>query len=631
MIFKGPLAGGISQNGYPTDILKSGLQKYIRRGEIQKALYCCWELELFHNLMKNETDEQKRRSLKGFLTNIINRLIIISVEDIGIGCIGIPILIEHVIERYRDDSTRKGALYTLVKYMCEVPRAREISHINTVYYQVLNSDKKDQYILQYPDIYNFDRNITDNMLGFRRLYDKQQDGCFYYFAKQLQENGKNSTMPMISYVIDLETQPNRKKVMCILQQWYKEYSFREFFIFAFQIVLIGLRKQLQIDVGQISSKLKQMDTNEWEESYAFNLKGNRLEMDDYVVDKHTRDGKKMGKGTREFATEGSYVSNESVDLNLQYKEIYISFRQQNNTIIQVEKQDRPCAGITKPNNPCKNKGRYQNGDSWYCSIHNTSKVKVEELLVDIKHKISKETLELMYLGPRGQLMTGKHKKQVFLPKEGKLAGKVVKGPWYTSDIPKLNRMLFRLNEAKKWKIPCIPFMIVSGFDGEMYTLYRNLSSREPSKWILENRQDPYVAYPECISSKYDTVEIIQRESLGIRQLHKCDTKLQDEILFGNQFLFQGIVLMAILGVGDMGPYNILVTEDNQGWIVDYDENTSKTAFTEIGHLYAKSAKCYTDQFLRGIHQNKDRIKQMVEQFDKEYNDIERWQQIKQFL
>ena len=37
----------VSWNGYRADVLKSGIQKYIRRGVTEKALYCAGELDLF--------------------------------------------------------------------------------------------------------------------------------------------------------------------------------------------------------------------------------------------------------------------------------------------------------------------------------------------------------------------------------------------------------------------------------------------------------------------------------------------------------------------------------------------------------------------------------------------------------
>jgi len=37
----------ITWNGYNSDVMKSGIQKYIRRGILEKALYCAGELDLF--------------------------------------------------------------------------------------------------------------------------------------------------------------------------------------------------------------------------------------------------------------------------------------------------------------------------------------------------------------------------------------------------------------------------------------------------------------------------------------------------------------------------------------------------------------------------------------------------------
>ena len=37
----------VTWNGHPADVMKSGLQKYIRRGMVDKALYCARELDKF--------------------------------------------------------------------------------------------------------------------------------------------------------------------------------------------------------------------------------------------------------------------------------------------------------------------------------------------------------------------------------------------------------------------------------------------------------------------------------------------------------------------------------------------------------------------------------------------------------
>jgi hypothetical protein len=57
-----------------------------------------------------------------------------------------------------------------------------------------------------------------------------------------------------------------------------------------------------------------------------NLEGLKITIDDYVIDKHTKEGRKKGKDLKDFANEGCHVENEHPLVNQQYKEIYVSFR-----------------------------------------------------------------------------------------------------------------------------------------------------------------------------------------------------------------------------------------------------------------------------------------------------------------
>jgi hypothetical protein len=63
----------ITWNGYRTDIMKSGLQKYIRRGILEKSLYCAGELDLFKD------DMDRGETIR---TNFLHRLMIIYLEDV---------------------------------------------------------------------------------------------------------------------------------------------------------------------------------------------------------------------------------------------------------------------------------------------------------------------------------------------------------------------------------------------------------------------------------------------------------------------------------------------------------------------------------------------------------------------
>ena len=63
----------ISHAGYKLDILKSALQKYLRRREYDKMLWCCSEIYMFHVFAKNEIEKQ---AAKGIISNLLNRLIV---------------------------------------------------------------------------------------------------------------------------------------------------------------------------------------------------------------------------------------------------------------------------------------------------------------------------------------------------------------------------------------------------------------------------------------------------------------------------------------------------------------------------------------------------------------------------
>lgn len=71
------------------DVVKSGLQKYIRRSNLPKALYCAKQLDLFANV-----PEFKGEKIR---TNMIHRLMIIFLEDIGIGGLHLWQEIDHCV------------------------------------------------------------------------------------------------------------------------------------------------------------------------------------------------------------------------------------------------------------------------------------------------------------------------------------------------------------------------------------------------------------------------------------------------------------------------------------------------------------------------------------------------------
>ena len=89
--------------GYNPSVLKSGIQKYARRAEVNKGLWCLVEMDLFSLLERDgealnsylcrypkETRENTIASAKRIRTNMVNRLVVMMSEEVSISAWWMP-------------------------------------------------------------------------------------------------------------------------------------------------------------------------------------------------------------------------------------------------------------------------------------------------------------------------------------------------------------------------------------------------------------------------------------------------------------------------------------------------------------------------------------------------------------
>lgn len=701
MEVKGLNGGSISWNGIEYSALKSGWQKYIRRGILDKALFTVFEGDLFHEILADEEMDDKYTQVKQISTNLINRLMVISVEDIGIGAPFLPILISHCVEEYKKNRyedyeeelyshKRRLSLYLIVSSLVNAQKSRELSHIRTVYYQVytfeglsyMNDDKKIKFTMsdfskKYPDIYTFDTTEKDYDKGFITEYDKEKDSSFHWLLKAFYDSeDKGSIMKMIDYVIKKETNEERKKTMKILKGWYKELT-TDCILFAMQIVLIGLRKPIASVESIISPDLMDNKENEslYLQYYEKNVSGKTegiLPLDDYVIDQHTKEGKKLLKnktsnskskdteGRKKFANEGAVVTNEYPNTNLVYKEIYNLIR--NMEFLDTEKTKKPtkektnssgngkhtCEHIltkskdkNKNGKPCGKGAKFQNGDTWLCGIHNNMKSKSKEKdtsnkdsddekktkktpdiesLCTSKNIISQSDLDILYSKdtPRGQQMTGKNKKEVLIPLDGKYKGLVIKGPWSPDNkntYSRLQTLIARMKVFQMLKYPVCPFSLLKGADDNYHLIFRNISTVDPKEWKLKEIEDKFA------SSSTGKVNKISRKSMGIRQMHKLSDEKRMDILFGKQFFIKVFIVGNLLRIGDLNPYNVITTND-RAYLIDYEENTTRGKFSEIKHIICKGSDKHVNIIKDGIKKKPKTMKKLLDTIESKLPEID---------
>lgn len=265
-----------SLNGYSLDVLKSGLQKYIRRSILDKALYCAGELDLFADA--GHDGERVR-------TNFIHRLMIIYLEDISIGNYHIFDTLHDSVfyilkNRKLTNRNRKQEILEIKKIvtlLVESKKTRIGSHVNnfTKCFELLKGTPLENIFLNLMSLEDELRNKTLKCVIVAKQYDDAERAIDIFKA--------------LSLYIDVK----------IPLLWYKEIKTKERFL----TWLIPLLYYLYGSDGPNSTKNMLFD-DVWD-----NQKMYKIDIDDYVMDKHTHNG--IDKTTKYFAETGAYVFPES--------------------------------------------------------------------------------------------------------------------------------------------------------------------------------------------------------------------------------------------------------------------------------------------------------------------------------
>ena len=115
----------ISHHGYKLDILKSAMQKYLRRKEKNKMIWCVAEIYLFQVFSKKK---KKKKATKGIITNMLNRLIIMMDEELLFADVKKYLILRRLLEKFEEDE-RNNFIY-LYK-ICDILVNARILRLNS--------------------------------------------------------------------------------------------------------------------------------------------------------------------------------------------------------------------------------------------------------------------------------------------------------------------------------------------------------------------------------------------------------------------------------------------------------------------------------------------------------------------
>lgn len=318
----------ITWNGYPADVVKSGLQKYIRRSVLEKALYCAAELDLFK-------EAENKKEAEGIRTNFLHRLMIIFMEDVeNLSLFDTIYTKMNLLFEERDKEDRhkeiEGHWITeVVMLLVRSKKARMCSHVRALFskkYEPLHESYPSMAPLwlalhkalkaQQEQVSSLEFHCS---MFTRYLREKNLMAVYHAFQIELSEEKLpqklfRSSKPVwfLFHQLMNPLAPVKSERVRKFAEWYKDHigGMKE----GFMCWLMPLLHELEvIPIGEADK--------EPNPSYrAMNREGHTITMDDYVLDRHTSRGR--GKSLVEFALVGALVEPQAEFVNEIWKRFY---------------------------------------------------------------------------------------------------------------------------------------------------------------------------------------------------------------------------------------------------------------------------------------------------------------------
>ena len=315
--------------GYKLDVVKSGIQKYLRRRELEKMIWNVVEMDLFSRL--------EDKSAIGIRSNLMNRIIVMLDEELCF-CDWVSFLkCSRLLEEWdKNDRKDQKNLIRICKILVKSEMLRLASDVNSYYRKGVKGkfEKGSVNISKYVKRGDSEE-IVKLFSKFVELFEERNQDFFYYSQEiySRKENGgmrkffgkrkRGAEYIIWEYLLD-KCEDNEFLEECLKRRLEAFYvrNRKERHIFLINALLLVFNKE-KIDWN--SEKLEEISEISDEEVWKYYNKREKLFYDDYVIDMHTSIGRKRGKSRKDFALEGCVVVDENKEWFVEkYREKYIN-------------------------------------------------------------------------------------------------------------------------------------------------------------------------------------------------------------------------------------------------------------------------------------------------------------------
>ena len=388
----------LSYYGHKLDILKSGLQKYMRRREEDKMLWCLAEIYLFKVYAKTD---QEKKATRGIITNLLNRIIVMLDEELLFIEWDKYLMVYNLIEKF-EKSERNDfiSLIKICKILCNSKLLRRNSDIRAHFnFNLRKADsKKPDSLVEKEDTEQEDNWYFRN---FKKYFEKGDHACFYWMFKiyTAQRDGekrrfnRKENIYMVWEFLFKVAFGNPLLTRCL------NYRLKEFFnkskkercIFLTAAIDLCMEKDNIVWNAQLlENEPICVDAVLAIEQIFKNRKN--LIFDDYVIDMHTSLGRRLGKNGINFMAEGSYVKDEDQEFLVQeWRDSYQTGKLETYAKKLAEKKKKAMAKAAKEKKKAEKKA--EKGKKKTVKIVNSGEEKSEEKTNEVKVKKEKTDRE----------------------------------------------------------------------------------------------------------------------------------------------------------------------------------------------------------------------------------------------
>ena len=348
----------ISHHGYKLDVLKSGMQKYLRRKKPGMMIWCAMEIFKFELWAESE---KEKKMCKGVITNMLNRLIVMMDEELLFCEVERYLVLRKLIEKFEEDR-KNGMKYLL--YICQCLQdgkiSRHASDIRAYWdYRFRFGDSK-----KWEDMEKIGGEVNDDYYMKMFIYNFKNDfDEMYYWMFKIFNAGKKSKKAVFrkkkeyiykiwEMLFDLEFVKNPKYNKGLVKRLL-EYKLDEFgknkkrgerFMFLVNCIELVRGGPNRLFINEVFyNDLMEMYNGKKDERNALTVFWTNsckyMQIDNYVIDMHTSQGRKMKKNRKDFALEGCVVVDEDRQfLRKEWRDYYINEKLENPVRAKAKKK-----------------------------------------------------------------------------------------------------------------------------------------------------------------------------------------------------------------------------------------------------------------------------------------------------